>query len=167
MPKTTALPTREQILAEAEVANARAAEVRQQMQQEQQAEHARRFEAQRQFDDQLVAGYSREQVEAEVKQAKATLDQALADNPLVLALADYLTALRRRSHAVQEHMSALGRLGRPTAPPMAGPTELAAIETYVLSAAERLASDRISTELADLHARRDAAGTTTTEETAA
>jgi hypothetical protein len=99
-----------------------------------------------------------------VKQARAALDEALSANPLVLALADYLTALRRRAHAVQEHMAARDRIGLPTAPPDPGATELSTVEEYVHTAATRMAEARVSAEIADLYARRDAAGTATTKE---
>lgn len=158
MTKTTTLPTREQIEQEAAAAATRAAELRDQLWQEDQAAHERKLAAQRAFDEQLVAGFSRADVEAEVDQSRAAFDEALATNPLVLALAAYLESLRRRSHAVQEHMSALGRLGRPTAPPNAGPTELYDLEGTIFRAAERIAADRVAAEQSDLHARRDAAG---------
>lgn len=160
MPKTT-MPTREQIEQEADAAATRAAQLRQALAEQDQAALDRRLEAQRAWDEQHVAGFSRAAVEAEVDRAKAALDAALAENPLVLALADYLHALRRRSHDVFEHMSALGRLGRPTGSPAAGPTELGRLEEYVITAAERLATERVDREQAEMHARRDAAGADT------
>jgi hypothetical protein len=162
MPKTA--PTREQLEQEAQTAAARAAEITAQLLEQEQTDYATRLEAQRRFDEQLVASYDRSAIEAEVKQATADLDAALRANPLVLALADYLTALRRRSHAVREHMAARNRIGLPTAPPDPGPTELATVEEYIHTAATRMAEERVSAEIADLHARRDAAGTATTKE---
>ena len=164
MTKTkTTPPTPEQLRAQAEQLDAEAAQLRQELQRQADEERQRRHAAGLAWDEQYVAGFSRARVEADVDQAKAALDRALAENPLVLALADYLAALRRRSHAVAEHMSALNRLGRGAGPPNAGPTELANVDEYVIRSAERIASDRVAAELADLHASRDAAADTTEE----
>lgn len=165
MTKTPAMPTRAQMEQEAATAASRAEELQQQLLVADQQDHARRLDAQRRFDERHVAGFSRAAIEAEVDRARAELDLALAENPLVIALADYLSALRRRSHAVLEQSSALSRLGQPSGIPTAGPTELAGLEEYVVRAAERIATERIGAELAEFHARRDAAGDTTTEET--
>ena len=158
MPSKTTLPTREEVEAQAADLAAQLDTYRQQDQQQAAEDHRRKLAAQQEFDEQTAAGFSRAQVEAEVDRARAAFDEALATNPLVLALADYLASLRRRSHAMHEHMATLGRLGRPTAPPNAGPTELYDLEGTIFRAAELIAADRVAAEQTDLHARRDAAG---------
>ena len=168
MAKTVTPTTPDELRAEAERLDAEASALRQELQRQAQASEERRLAAQREWDERYAASFNRAAIEADVDKAKAALDQALAENPLVLALADYLAALRRRSHAVREHMSALNRLGRETGPPNAGPTELATTDEYVIRTANRIAEDRIAAELNELHAQREAAGhaaTTTTKET--
>jgi len=164
MPKTTP-KTPDELRAEAERLDAQAGALRQQLQEQAQEAAERRRVAQLAWDERFAAGYSRAAIEADVDQARAALDEALAANPLVGALADYLVAIRRRSHAVLEQMSVLNRLGRPSGPPNAGPTELAPLEEYVIRAAERMASDRVAAELAELHAGREAAGAAAAEVT--
>ena len=167
MPKTTTPPTADELRQQAEKLDAQAHALRLEMQRQAQDTLDRRLAAQREWDEKFVAGFSRAEVEAEVDKAKAALDAALVADPLVRTLADYLTALRRRSHAVLEHMSALNRLGRETGPPNAGPTELATTDEYVIRTANRIAEDRIAAELAEMHAQREAAGdaATTTDNT--
>jgi len=165
MPKITVPKTADEMRAEAERLDAEAGALRQQLQERAQEADERRRVAQLAWDGRFAAGYSRAAIEADVDQAKAALDAALAANPLVTALADYLVALRRRSHAVLEQMSALGRLGRPTGLANAGPTELAPLEEYVIRAAERMASDRVAAEVAERAAAREAAGAAAAEVT--
>lgn len=158
MPTRTPL-TRERIEQQAAALAAQVAEFERQDQQRQEEEHLRRAQAQEKFDRQLVADYSAERAEADVKQARADLDAALADNPLVLALADFLAALRRKAHIEFEVSSARSRLGLPTFRPSSNVTELVGgLDEYVVRAVERIADERTSAEVADLHARRDAAG---------
>lgn len=163
MPKTTTIPSREQIEQQAGELAAKLDAFREQDQQQAAEDHRRKVEAQREWDEQLVAGYNRTAIDAEAEQAKAAFDQALAANPLVLALADYAAAMRRRSHRLHEYMAARGRLGLPTAPPDVVVTDLAHLDEYVTRTAERIAGDLIGAENADLHAGRDAAGDTPKE----
>jgi hypothetical protein len=167
MPKIDAPLTREQIEAQAADINTKLAAFHAEDERRAQEEYRRRAAAQQQWDEQFVATISRSRLNADVDQARAELDAGLADNPLVVALAGYLTALRRRSHVLQEQNAALARLGRPTAPRDAGlPTEVTATELteFIAQAMTRIASSRVSAEMNELHARRDAAGTDTTEE---
>lgn len=165
MPKTTAPRTADELRNEAERLDAEARALRQELQRQAQEADERRRSAQQAWDERFAAGFSRAAVEADVDQAKAALDEALAANPLVAALADYLTALRRRSWAVQEQMSVLGRLGRPAGLAPAGPTELGPLNEYVIRAAERMASDRVAAELAERAADREAVGDAAAEVT--
>lgn len=154
--KTT--PTREQIEQQAAELAAQVDAFRQQDEQRAEEEWNRRLEAQREFDRQLVAAHSDARLETEVSQARSALDTALAESPWVIALADYLSALRRRSHAAFEDNSARSRLGLPTGPTYTGATEIVGVDEYVIRAAERMAAERIEAEQAELHARREAAG---------
>ncbi len=162
--RTEQPPTREQIEAQAADLNARLAAIHEEDRREQEQADRRRAEAQRQFDEQFVADFSRAALEADVDQARAELDQALADDPIVQALASYLASLRRRSHGLLEHSSALARLGRPADAPQAVATELERLDEYLLPVAARIATDRVAAELAAFHARRETAGDDTTEE---
>jgi len=149
MQKTTTTPkTPDELRDEAERLDAQAGALRQQLQQQAQEADERRRAATMAWDERYAARYSRAAIEADVDQAKAALDAALAGNPLVVALAAYLTALRGRSHAVVEQQQALNRLGRPSGLAPAGPTELGRLDEYVTTAAERMASDRVAAELA-------------------
>ena len=161
--KTTAPLTREQIEKRAAEDAAVLAEFHRQDQEQEQAAARRRAEAQREWDQRFVAGFSRAALEADVDRTRAALDQALAENPLTLALVDHLVALRRRSHALLEHNAALARLGRPTAAASVD-TELQRLDEYLLPVASRLATELVAAEMADLHASRDAAGTENTTE---
>jgi hypothetical protein len=167
MPSKTTAPTREQIEAQAVDINAKLAAFHAEDQRQAEEGQRRREAAQRELDEQFAASVSRPQLNAEVDRARTELDTALEGNPLVLAFADYLTALRRRSHLILEQNSALARLGRPTASRDAGlSTEVTATEVaeLIAQAMTRIATKRVGAEMADLHARRDAAGTDTTEE---
>ena len=92
--------------------------------------------------------------------AARDLDEALTTDPLVVALAGYYTALRRRSNLRQELSTARMRIGQEPLPAQAMATEVGAAEVLdlILRTAARIAGDRVSDELADLYARRDAAG---------
>jgi len=159
----TKTQSRDDLLAEAAAAQARAAEINATINAEELKKHQARLEAQRQFDEQYVADYSRAAIEAEVADAKAVFDRAIADNPLVLALADYAVALRRRSHKLAEYMNARGRIGLQVAPPDVVVVDLNPIDETLLRAASRLADDRTASEVAAFHAERDNAGVDTEE----
>ncbi len=110
---TDALPTREDLERQAaQVAEQLAALRQQQEQQEQQ----RRARAEQEYDREQIANYSRAALDNKVAQARAQFDEALANTPLVRALADYLYAQQRRRTATYEHASALTRLGQPGIP---------------------------------------------------
>ncbi len=165
MPKTESV-TREQIEAQAADLAAQVAAFEAEDQRRAEEEWRRRAAAQHQWDEQFAASVSRTALNTEVDQARAALDAALEAAPLVLALADYLAALRRRSHVILEHNSALARLGRPENPRPAGlATEVTATDVAELlaQAMARVASARVAAEMAELHAQREAAGTDTTE----
>ncbi len=166
MPETAPL-TREQIEAQAADLAAQVAAFEAEDQRRAEEEWRRRAAAQHQWDERFAASVSRTALNTEVDQARAALDAALEADPLVLALSDFLTALRRRSHVILEHNSALVRLGRPENRPPAGMrTEVTATELaeLIAEAMNRIAADRVGSEMAELHAKRDAAGTDTTEE---
>jgi uncharacterized small protein (DUF1192 family) len=159
MPKTTAAPAREQIEQEVAEAEQRAAMLRDQLWREDEAKRQRREDAQREWDEQFVACFSRAQVFADTEQAREDLIAALAENPLIAAFADYFAALRRRSWAIAKHNEALNRLGQTPPPVTTLQTELSAVEILDLlqRAAERIATDRVGAELAEQAASREAA----------
>jgi hypothetical protein len=166
VPKTAPL-TREQI--EAQAADLAAQVAAFQAEDQRRAEEAwrRRAAAQHQWDERFAASVSRSQLNTDVDQARAALDAALEADPLVQALAGYLAALRRRSHVILEHNSALVRLGQPENPRPSGmPTEVTATEVaeLIAQAMTRVATQSVGAEMAELHAQREAAGTDTTEE---
>jgi len=156
---TTKTTARDDLLAEAEAATTRAAEINAAIAAEEFKKHEARLEAQRRWDEQLVAGFSRAKVDAEVAAVKATLDEELAANPLVVALANWQIALRRRSHQIFENTAARSRIGLPTGAVELLTTDLSTVDEYVIRAANRLADDTIAAEQSAFQARRDAAGT--------
>ncbi len=165
MPKTAPL-TREEIEAQAAELAAQVAAFQAEDQRRAEEQQRRRDAALRQFDEQFVDSVSVSVLTAEVDEARAALGAALADTPLVQGIAAYITALHRRSHLYLERSSALDRLGRPTAPKPAGwATEVpsAEIPELIAQAAARIATTQVAAELAELHGRRDAAGTETTQ----
>ncbi len=163
MPKapTTDPDALRQQVAELDVRNA---EVRQQLAQLETERLHKQQRAQEEFDRELVTSYSRTALDAEVEQARRDLEDRLADNPLIIALADYLTARLRRHHAIAEHIAALGRQGRDVSSAShAPPPELGSLEEILTRAVQRIADEKIRAELDDLHTRRANAGTTTKE----
>ncbi len=129
-----------------------------------QAERAERDrQAQRVFDEQLVAGYSRRKLDEEAEQAHRALQQHLEADPLLNALADYLTVLTRRRFLITEHVAAQGRLGLDISGFIAPSAELVSLQDLLLPVVQRIAEGRIAAERNDLHARREAAGTDTKE----
>lgn len=161
MTKTaTAEKTREQLESEAAAAEQRAAAIREQMWLADEAERQRRHDAQLEWDRRLVASITPAQLDTDVDQARATLAAALEDNPMVHALADYLTALRRRSHMLLQHDSAMARLGEPTPQRGSIKTEVTGIEVAELIAAAmaRIATERVASEVTDLEEQREQAG---------
>ncbi len=139
---------------------ARSAAVRRQLQQAALEEHRRQQEAQRAFDQQMVASFSRRELEEAVDAARRKLDATLEASPLVLAYADYVYAMHRRRQMVVEHVAALGRLGHEGGPPALPPTaDGGPLDDHLTRAAQRLAEDRVAAEVADLHTRRLAATT--------
>ena len=155
--------TREQIEQRAAEDAAVLAEFHRHDQEQAQAAAQRRAEAQRMWDEQFVVAFSRAALEADVAQTRAELDEAIAADPVTAALVEHLIAMRRRSHTLSELNGALARLGRPTAAPNVA-TELQHLDAYVLPVATRIATERVSAEMAELHARRETAGDNNTEE---
>lgn len=163
MPSKTALPTREEVEAQAADLAAQLDTFRQQDQLREAEDHQRRTKAQEEFDRQFVEDYSSAADEADVRQARETLEVALHANPLVRAFADYVTTLRQVSHRQAEVSAALTRLGRPSFRPIANVTEvIGGVDEFVLRAVDRIADERVEADRADLHARRDAADTADT-----
>lgn len=159
MTKTATIPTRQQVEQQAAELAAQVDAFREQDQQQAAEDQQRKVEAQRVFDEQLVGGYSSDADEAEVRQARDTLEAALRDNPLVRAFADYTTSLRQVSHRQYEASAALTRLGRPSFRPSPVVSQLVGgLDEYVLRAVDAIADERVDAARADLHARRDAAG---------
>ncbi len=142
-------------------AEARAAAVRARQEEQQRVELA-----QREFDEQLVASFSRARLDAAVDQARERLDEHLAADPTVAAFANLLHAEYTRRDGVVELVAALSRLGRPTdgaalpQPPRVDPT------ATLGAAVERIAADRAAADRDALATQRENAATaTTTEET--
>ncbi len=159
MPSKTALPTRQEVEQQAADLAAKLDAFRQQDQQQAAVDQQRRTKAHEEFDRQFVADYRSAADEADVRQARETLEVALRENPFVRAFADYVTTLRRVSHRQAEVSAALTRLGRPSFRPVANVTEvIGGLDEFVLRAVDRIADERIEVERSDLHARRDAAG---------
>ncbi len=124
MPKTTDTLTRKQLEAQAAELNAQLAAIREQERREQEEVARRRAQAEADFDREFIATLTPADLEQDVDQAAQALDEALATNPLVLALADFLTALRRRSNLRQEISSARMRLGEDPLPTQSMRTEI-------------------------------------------
>ncbi len=169
--KTTAPVDREQLEAEAARLNAQLAAIREQDRLEQEAAAQRRAEAQAEWDRQFLATLTPADLESDVDKAAQVLDEVLATNSLVLALSDFLTALRRRSNLRQEISAARMRLGQDPLPTQSMRTEIepADVLDLLLRPVNRMASDRVAAEVADLYTQRDdagqaAAGTDTNQE---
>ncbi len=158
--KTTAPLTREQLEEQAAELNAQLAAIREQERREQEEAARRRAHLEAEFDRQFLATLTPAQLEADVDQAAQALDEALATNPLVLALSDFLTALRRRSNLRQEISAARMRLGQDPLPAQSMRTEITPEDVLdlLLRPTNRMAGDRVAAEVADLYAQRDAAG---------
>ncbi len=158
------LPTREQIEQQAAELAAQIDAYRQQDAREEQERQRRRAEAEREYDQQAVAIFSHAALTDDVARARAQFDAALADTPVVRALADYMTALQRRRALTYEYSSALNRLGLPDVPGHALPrAELGPVENLIAAAVQRLVAERIDEERAALAAQRETAITTATE----
>ncbi len=166
MPKTAA-PTRKELEQQAADLNAQLAAIREQEQREQEEAARRRAQAEAEWDRQFLATLTTADLEKDVDRAAQALDEELATNPLVLALADFLTALRRRSNLRQEISAARMRLGQDPLPTQSMRTEITPEDVLelLLRPTTRMAGDRVAVEVADLYAQRDAAGDTAAEET--
>ncbi len=158
--KTTAPMTREELEQQAAELNAQLAAIREQERQEQEAAARRRAQAEAEWDRQFLANLTPVELESDVDNAAQALDEALAANPLVLALSDYLTALRRRSNMRQEISAARMRLGQDPLPVQSMETEIRPeyVPDLLLRPVNRIASGRVSDEISDLYAQRGAAG---------
>ncbi len=152
--------TREQLEQQAADLNAQLSAILAQEQREQEEAARRRAEGEAEFDRQFLATLTPADLEKDVDQAAQALDEALATNPLVLALANFLTALRRRSNLRQEINNARMRLGEDPFPTQAMRTEIRPEDVLdlLLRPTNRMAGDRVAAEVADLYAQRDAAG---------
>ncbi len=160
---TEALPSREELERQAAEVGAQLDALRHQDAQREQEEQHRRAQAERAYDRQQAAGFSRAALDAEVARAHAAFDAALAKTPLVIALADYLTALQRRRSAVYEHLSVLNRLGHPTEGASIPPAELGPVQDIVAAAVQRLVAARTDADAMSFAAHREAAITAVTE----
>ncbi|MDP9460494.1 MAG: hypothetical protein M3Q22_09670 [Actinomycetota bacterium] len=152
--------TREQLEAEAADLVARLDAIRQEEARRQQEEAQRFAQAEQEWDQQAAAAYDREALDAEVAQAEQAFRDALAETPLVRAMADYLAVLQRRRTAVFDHQSTLGRLGRETrwnpADPSQYPTaELGPVQEYVATTVQRLVADQLASEHLDRDRQRE------------
>jgi hypothetical protein len=159
MPSKTAL-TREQIEQQAAELAAQVEAFREQDRQRQEEEQRRRAAAERACDEQFAADYSRQELDTAVDRARAAFQEALAENPLVLALADYLTAMQRARTLTYEYAATLGRLGRGDRAPAAHSypiAELGPVEDYIASAVARLVAERVDAETAERTSQRQAA----------
>ncbi len=162
---TETLPAREQLERQAAEVAAQLDALRQQQERQEQLERQRRAQAEREFDQQQVATFSRAQLDDEVAQARAQFDEALAGAPLVRALADWATALQRRRTATYEHGSALTRLGLPGIAGHDLPrAELGPVEDLIAAAVRRIVTERTDADAAALAAQREAAITEKTKE---
>ncbi len=163
---TDALPTREDLERQAAQVAAQLDALRQQQERQEQQERQRRAHAEQEYDQEQVAAFSRAALNNEVAQARAEFDEALANTPLVRALADYLTALQRRRTATYEHASALTRLGLPGVAGHDLPrAELGPVEDLIAAAVQRIVTERTDADAAALVARRETAITEKTKET--
>lgn len=164
MPKIQATPTptvdREELERQAAELNAQLDAIRERERREQEEAERRRAEAEAEWDRRFLADVTPAQLEQDVEQAAQALDEALATNPLVVAFAAYYTQLRRRSNLRQELSSARMRIGQDPLPAGARATEIMPDEVLdlLLRAAARIAGDQVRDELADLYAKRTAAG---------
>ena len=159
MPSKTA-PTREQIEQQAAELAAQVEAFREQDRQRQEQEWQRRAQADHDYDEQLVANYSRRELDADVDQARVAFGEALAENPLILALADYMTAMQRARTATYDYANALGRIGQGNRvpPPHSYPiAELGPVEDYIASTVARLVAERMDAETAEQASQRQAA----------
>lgn len=164
--KTTAAePTADQLADEADRIAARLAEIRQQEADREAEQFRRRAEAERRFDEEFVAGFSRAPLDAAVDAARAEFDAAVAELPIVRALADYTAAQQLRRTAVFDHVSARSRLGEHVNYAALPSVEVNPVQDIVTAAVDRIVGERIAAMQADLHARRAAAGGTAAEET--
>lgn len=152
-------PSREELEAQAAELNAQLDAFRDEDNRQFEAERQQIIEAQRQWDEDFVKNYSYAQTEVQVGEARRALDEALAADPVVLAFAGYVAAMRRRYQLRVEQNNALARLGRPEELRVGGmQTELIGLEDYIFQAADRIGTEQVSAEMAALLAERDAAG---------
>ncbi len=163
---TDALPTREDLERQAAEVGAQLNALRQQEMQSEQEQQRRRAQAEHEFDRQQAAAWSRKALDAEVAQARAAFDAALAGNALVRALADWATALQRRRNAVYDHVFALNRLGRPAEGVDYPPADIGPVQDVIAAAVQRIVTERTDADAAALAAQREAAiDTATNQET--
>ena len=162
MPKTSTVPVddREQLERQAAELNAKLEAIRQQEQREQEEAARRRAMAEAEWDREFLATVTPAQLDQAVEKAAQDLHQALTINPLVVALGAYYTQLRRRGNLRQEVSNARMRIGQEPLGANPYTTEIQAetVVDLVLQTAAHIATDRVSDELADLYAKRNAAG---------
>jgi hypothetical protein len=120
MPKQTQT-TPEQLQAEADELNRKAAEVQAELDRRSLEEYEREQEAQAERDRQAVENYDRTALDQAIEDAKVNLYQELGDLPFTRALADYIAAGYRRAWEHVDYASAVSRLGLgdPGSPPSA------------------------------------------------
>lgn len=108
------------------------------------------------WDERFVAAWDPKALEAEVERTAAELEQAIAEDPVVVALTAYYHAQSRRRWLTAELFGALDRLGRPTAgaqlPPTATPPSA---EALVGGVVERRSADMGAAERADMERQRN------------
>jgi hypothetical protein len=157
MPKTT-MPTREDLEAQAAELQAKLDAIRQAEQQATDEAHARAEAAREQFDRDQLASFDLRALDAECGQAEVTLRETLLRDPLIVALTDYVTTLRRRRLAVYDAHTLRQRLHpeKQTAlnPPQA---EVPNIGELLAGLVERAVQHRIEDERAEVDLAREAA----------
>lgn len=113
-------------------------------------EQRRQWERQLAADQVFVDGYDKAALNQAVDDARRTVDQTVADMPVVQAMANYLAAQWRRNHAHVDLASARSRLGLPAAEVIPAPVDdERTLHEYVTRAATTLAAEQIATERAD------------------
>jgi hypothetical protein len=124
-------------------AEAKAAGIREAAAKAEERRQQRRAEAERRFDEDALALYNAEALEADVTAAQRALEEALDADPVVQAAVRLRAAQGRRHGGAVLHNAIAQRLGQPTVPvPGPGLFDLHAfVTTYVERTGARLVAD--------------------------
>lgn len=133
---------------------AEATDVQARLEQREQERWQRQAEHEQRFDLESVEAFDAAALDQDVTDARAALNTAIREHPLTQVLVHYVFVQTRRRVCWSEHLSTLGRLGRPNDGQLPAPADALHLDELIGGIAEQLAHDMHEDEQQQAATRR-------------